>query len=347
MAENNDLDRRIIGLLSKRAGELIGGFKAKAGSPDIFDPGERDAIFRAVEECSAGPLSAEFMKKLYTDLLSFCMDSVMPVRVAYLGPEGTFANIALKEVFGDYAKELPQKTISDVFREVESGSASFGVVPIENSTEGAVTYTMDELLETSLRIISEKYVRISLCLVSLSEDPDKIKKVYSHPQPLGQCKGWLKNNLPNADVQGVDSTSEAARLAMGDPETAAVASHLAAKIYGLNIIESGIEDVRQNFTRFFIMGERDNAPTGEDKTSIVCAVKDSPGALLGLLTPFSSAGINMTRIESRPDKKKMWAYNFFIDFIGHKDDRVVVGALEEMKNETLFLKILGSYPIGS
>jgi chorismate mutase/prephenate dehydratase len=275
------------------------------------------------------------------------MTAVAPVTVAFLGPEGTFTAIAVRDLFGETITPLPQRTIQDVFQQVEADAARYGVVPIENSTEGSVTYTLDELVETSLVIISEKFVRVSYSLLSPDRDLSSVRKIYAHPQTIGQCKGWIRGNLPNAEVVSVDSTSRAAELASKEEGAAAISSGLAAEIYGLNTLATMIEDSRQNYTRFFLLGKKAGRPTGNDKTSVVCAVRDRPGALLKLLKPFSDAGINMTKIESRPDKKKIWEYNFFIDFIGHMDDTVVRKALDRIKSETLFLKILGSYPVGT
>ena len=251
------------------------------------------------------------------------------------------------KIFGESIEPVSQNTIPDVFNEVETGRALFGVVPVENSTEGAITYTLDELLDTDLRIISEKFLRISNFLLSLCNDLKSVKKLYSHPQPIAQCKGWIRNNLPNVEIHRVDSTTQAAEIATWDKFSAAIAPETTASIYNLNILATNIEDSKQNYTRFLVIGNKDNQPSGRDKTSIVCAVKDKPGALYSLLKPFSDSGVNMTRIESRPDKKKMWEYNFFIDFIGHRDDTVAKNVIDQMREKTIFLKILGSYPSGS
>ena len=216
-----------------------------------------------------------------------------------------------------------------MFQQVEAGAARYGVVPIENSTEGSVTYTLDELVETSLVIIVRAVRQDNLQPAVAGPGACRpSERSTTHPQTLGQCKGWIRTNLPNAEVISVDSTSRAAEIASREEGTAAIASGLAAEIYGLNTLATMIEDSRQNYTRFFLLGKKAGRPTGNDKTSIVCAVKDRPGALLALLKPFSDAGINMTKIESRPDKKKMWEYNFFIDFIGHADEAAVRKALE-------------------
>lgn len=339
------LDKRIIELLSKRCNEYIDEMKEKGGDPSsLYSPPARANLFKRIEEGLAPPLSREFIRRVYNELLTLAIDAVKPQQVAYLGPEGTFSHSALLEIFGESVKAEAMKTIHDVFTEVEMGRASFGVVPIENSTEGAVTYTLDELLDTELKIISEKYLRISYSLLSVSDDIKKIKKLYSHPQPLAQCKEWIRTNLPDVEIHHLGSTSLAAEAASWDKLSAAIASDAAARIYKLNVLTSNIEDSRQNYTRFFVIGNTENPPTGKDKTSVICAIKDKPGALYNLLRPLTEAGINMTRIESRPDKKKMWEYNFFIDFIGHTDSTVVKIVIERMKEELIFLKVLGSYP---
>lgn len=349
MASRDDIeriDREIIGLISQRSALYIEELK-KRPAGDLFGAEERSALFDMIVKTNDGPLTADVIKKIYVDILSGAMSAVAPVTVAFLGPEGTFTAIAVRELFGETIMPLPQRTIQDVFQQVEAGAARYGVVPVENSTEGSVTFTLDELVETSLVIKSEQFVRVTYSLLSRDRSMSSVRKIYSHPQTLGQCKGWIRGNLPNAEVISVDSTSRAAEIASREEGTAAISSGLAAEIYGLNTLATMIEDSRQNYTRFFLLGKDPGRPTGNDKTSIVCTVKDRPGALLALLKPFSDAGINMTKIESRPDKKKIWEYNFFIDFKGHAEEAAVRKALELVKAETMFLKILGSYPAGS
>jgi len=339
------LDRRILSLLSERSKRYLEILGERGGAaPDLANM-DRSDIARLVESAYDGPVPGEDLVRLYTELIARTMMLNRALNVAYLGPAGTFTHIALLDIFSEAVNAVPQKTIPDVFNEVERGESDFGVVPVENSSEGAVTYTLDELLDTDLMIVSEKFLRISHSLVSICEDVRKVKKLYSHPQPLGQCKIWLRNYLPQVEVISVNSTSKAAETASWDKFSAAIASDVAARIYKLNVLASGIEDSRNNFTRFLVIGRKDNPATGNDKTSIVCSVKDRPGALYDMLKPFHEAGINMTKIESRPDKKKMWEYNFFIDFMGHRDDSVVKEALERMKESTMFLKVLGSYPV--
>ncbi len=349
MASREDIeriDREIMDLISRRSALYMEELR-KRPAGDLFSAGDRGALFDMIEKFNNGPLSADIIKKIYVDMLSGAMASVAPATVAFLGPEGTFTAIAVRQLFGEAITPLPQRTIQDVFQQVEAGAARYGVVPVENSTEGPVTFTLDELVETSLVIKSEQFVRVTYSLLSRDRSMSSIRKIYSHPQTIGQCKGWIRGNLPNAEVISVDSTSRAAEIVSREEGAAAISSGLAAEIYGLNTLATMIEDSRQNVTRFFLLGREPEPATGNDKTSIVCAVKDRPGALLALLKPFSDAGINMTKIESRPDKKKIWEYNFFIDFMGHTGDETVRQALALVKAETMFLKILGSYPVGS
>lgn len=314
------------------------------GCADIH--GDQSSLREMIDSFSGDAGERTILRKISTLILADAASAASPLSVAFLGPEGTFTSQAVVNFYGDGVTHLPQKTISDVFRAVETGNAACGVVPVENSTEGAVTFTLDELMETDLKIIAEQYMRISMCLLAGKENKGRVIRIYSHPQPVGQCKVWLRRNYPDAEIIVVDSTTRAAESAREDDASAAIAAEIAASLYGLEVLARGIEDSRQNATRFFAIGDRLQKPTGNDKTSIVCAIKDRPAALSRLLEPFSKAGINMTKIESRPDKKKMWEYNFFIDFIGHRDDESVRRTLDEIKDETIFLKILGSYPVG-
>ncbi len=341
----SDLDKQIIDLLSRRFGLLVEHMKkSKSGEGLHFSPSDNREVLESIEKINKGPLSSEFLRKIYNELISYSRNLVDPIKVAFLGPAGTYAHIAMLEIFGESIHEVPVKTIHEVFTEVGMGRAQYAVVPIENSMEGAVTDTLDELLDMENKIVAEKYLRISHSLVSVADDLKKIKKLYSHPQPLGQCKEWLRKNLPNVDIHQVSSTSLAAETASWDKLSAAISSEASARIYKLNVLRKHIEDSKQNFTRFFVIGNKESEPTGDDKTSIICAVRDRSGALYSMLRPFNDAGINMTKIESRPDKKKMWEYNFFIDFIGHKDTTVVKSAMEKMKDDLIFIKVLGSYP---
>lgn len=265
--------------------------------------------------------------------------------VAFLGPEASFSSIAATIIFGDSVRRSPQQVIHDVFSSVENNESDFGVVPIENSAEGSVIATLDELIRTNLNIIAEREMRISLCLMSQSGDFGKIKRLYSHPHAIGQCREWIAANLANAELINVASTTMAAAYASNDIEAAALASAPASSLYNLKIIAETVEDFHDNYTRFFVMSKTLTIPTNNDKTSIVCTVKDKPAALLSLLKPFADYGINMKKIESRPNRKKMWEYNFFIDFLGHRDDESVKKALRDMSEEAVFFKILGSYAV--
>lgn len=339
-----ELDRKIVELLAERCRLHVEELKNLPPGEALYSAARAKELSSFLETLDTDPLSPELIKKIFGELTAFSLGTVKPPSVAYLGPEGTFTHSAMLEVFGSSAAGIPVRSIHDVFVEVETGRADYGVVPVENSTEGAVTYTLDELMDTELKITAEKYLRVSYSLVSVAKDMKSIKKLYSHPQSFGQCKEWIRKNLPNVEMHNVSSTSLAAETASWDKFSAAVTSHASAQIYGLNVLATNIEDSRQNYTRFFVIGERDNPPSDGDKTSIICAVRDKPGALFDLLSPFNEAGINMTKIESRPDKKKMWEYNFFIDFIGHRDNTIVRNAVEKMKENLIFLKILGSYP---
>lgn len=340
-----DLDKEIISLISERSRLYIKGIRGRDRISDgLYNPMDKKEIYDLIKKVNDGPLPSDILKKIYNELISSSVKLIEPLRVACLGPDGTFSHIALLEIFGESIEVIFCNTIPDAFQEVEAGRAEFGVVPVENSSEGAVTYTLDELLETELRIVSEEFLRVSLCFLSPCKEISKIKRIYSHPQPLAQSKKWIKQSLPDAEIHQLNSTTLSAEYASKDKFSAAIASDLTAKIYKLNILAANIEDSRQNYTRFFVIGRKENACTGKDKTSIVCGVKDKPGALYSMLKPFSDAGINMTKIESRPDKKKIWAYNFFIDFIGHKDDTKVKGAIDKLREQAMFLKILGSYP---
>ena len=344
MSKTGDINKNLIELISKRAAICVDEIKKASNTAEKYFPHDLTEIDGIISEYNKGPLSNKVIKKIFVEML---MESAMLAKqrnVAFLGPAGSFSNMALSEIFGDSTVPVPCKTITDVFRSVESGDCDLGVVPVENSSEGAVTYTLDELLETELLVSAEHYLKINFSLVSKKTELAQVKKIYTFSQPLGQCKNWIKANLPNAEIILVDSTSSAAIAASNDTDSAAISSPAAAGIYNLNIIANGIEDSRQNYTRFFVIGRLKNSQSKKDKTSIAFALRDVPGALLEILKPFHKAGINMTKIESRPDKKKIWEYIFFIDISGHCENPIVKKALDKMKKEAVFLKIFGSYP---
>jgi chorismate mutase/prephenate dehydratase len=268
-----------------------------------------------------------------------------PQKVAYLGPRATFTHLACIQKFGNSAQYLPVSSNKDVFNEVERGRVHFGIVPIENSTEGVVNHTLDMFVDSNLVIYGEVLQEVSHHLLSKTGSIDDITTIYSHPHAIAQCRNWLENNLPKMAVSDVPSTARAAELCADDPSAAAIASELAAELYGLKVVRSRIEDNINNFTRFLVLSQRPPERTGKDKTSIMLSVKDKVGALYDLLRPFASYGINMTKIESRPSRRKAWEYIFFVDIEGHVEEDRVKKAVEEIKGRCLFLKILGSYPI--
>ncbi len=290
------------------------------------------------------PFPEKSIKLIFQEIKSACENALKPKKIAYLGPEATFTHMAAKTKFGESAEYLPTKGIGDVFSHVETGRADYGVVPVENTSEGMVNYTLDRILDSELHIIGEIILRISHFFLSKEKSLKNIKKVYSHPQALAQCRLWIERNLPHAEIIETKSTGEAAQMASLEKETGAIGSRLASSIYNLDILEEHIEDSAQNYTRFLIIGKEKIARTGNDKTSIALAIKDKVGALFELMKPFAENKVNMNKIESRPSKQKPWDYVFFIDFDGHIEDKNVKKVLESLEDLTTFLRVLGSYP---
>ena len=267
--------------------------------------------------------------------------------VAFLGPLATFSHMACIQHFGGSVRLLPENTIQDVFEAVEREKTDYGVVPVENSTEGPVSLTLDRLIPSEAKICAEIMTKISHDLLSLRGSAGEVQRIYSHPQALSQCREWLRENFPDVRLEEVGSTAKAAQMAAGDPQAAAIASSLAAPLYGLKVIASQIEDQMNNSTRFLVLGRREAMRTGRDKTSVLFIVSHAPGTLFRVLQVFYEKGINLTKIESRPNKGKPWEYIFFIDFEGHATDPQVAQALHDVKEHVLFVKLLGSYPQGS
>ncbi|HKK23355.1 MAG TPA: prephenate dehydratase, partial [Pseudohaliea sp.] len=301
-------------------------------------------VLRRIRSANTGPLPDADVARLFREIMSSCRALQQPLRVAFLGPEGTFTEEAAIRHFGHGMSMQPLDGIDSVFREVEAGNADYGVVPVENSTEGVVTHTLDRFLSSPLQIVGEVALAVRHNLASQAESPDQVSIVYSHQQGLAQCRLWLDRNLPRAERIAVASTAEAARLAGEQPEAAAVASDAAAERYGLNVLAAGIQDGVANTTRFLVLGRQSPPSSGADKTSIVVSRTNKPGGLAGLLAPLARYGINMTRIESRPSRQGMWDYVFFIDLMGHADDPAVRRALDEMQQLASLLTVLGSYP---
>ncbi|MGB8711555.1 MAG: prephenate dehydratase [Onishia taeanensis] len=344
------LDGEILRLISERAQCAGQVAKVKTDSdPDaVFYRPEREAqVLRRIMSLNQGPLDAEEMARLFREIMSACLALEKPVKVAYLGPEGTFTQQAALKHFGESAVSLPMAAIDEVFREVEAGAVNYGVVPVENSTEGVVNHTLDSFMDSSMRICGEVVLRIHHhLLVSSNTRRDKVSRVYSHPQSFAQCRKWLDAHYPHAERVPVSSNAEAAKLVKTEWHSAAIAGDMAAKLYGLEKIAETIEDRPDNSTRFLIIGNQDVPSSGEDKTSIVVAMRNQPGALHDLLEPFHRHQIDLTRLETRPSRTGVWNYVFFIDFHGHRDDTQVAAMLEEVQLRCAELKVLGSYPVG-
>lgn len=337
-------DKKIVELLNKRAKAAleIGKIK-KVSSSNIYAPAREKQVLDNVINNNNGPLCNKDIKKIYTEIMSSCRALERKLKVAYLGPKATFTHQAAIKSFGSDIDFISCKMLSDVIDEVETGRANFAVVPVENSTEGSVNATLDKLVNTDLKVVNEINMKISHFLVSKSKI-ENVKVIYSHQQALAQCNHWIKNNLPNVEIFPVSSTAQAAKLAMANKNSAAITSEMASQMYGLNIIASNIQDTKANRTRFFILGNSGTKKTGKDKTSIVFTIKDKVNVLYNILSIFSKNKINLTKIESRPTKKVIWQYIFFIDFDGHIDDKKIANAIKEIKQHCVFLKVLGSYP---
>lgn len=307
---------------------------------------EREAqVLRNVIERNGGPLSGDTVAHIFREIMSACLALEKPMEVAYLGPEGTFTQAAAFKHFGHAVVCLPQATIDSVFDQVESGQCQYGVVPVENSTEGMVTHTLDNFRQSPLRICGEVELRIQLhLLANAGAESSGIKKICAHQQALAQAKNWLDNNWPNVEREAVASNAVAARLAHEDSSVAAVAGDIAAEEYGLMKLADNIEDLANNTTRFLVIGNESVPPSGDDKTSLIVEAKNKPGALFALLEPFKVHGISLTRIDTRPSLTDTWSYAFFIEFEGHQEDKVIREILGDLEEHSRVLKVLGSYP---
>ena len=308
---------------------------------------EREAqVLRRIKERNPGPLGAETVALIFREIMSACLALERPITVAYLGPRGTFSERAALKHFGLAAAAVPTASIDEVFREVESGAADFGVVPVENSTEGAVGRSLDLMPQTAMKVCGEVVVRIHHNLMSRDgkADPAKIRRVFSHGQSLAQCHEWLNTHMPDAERVAVASNAEAARRAAEEEGSAAVAGEMAASHYGLTILAANIEDEPNNTTRFLILGDYQPGPSGRDKTSLILSARNRAGAVYEMLTPFATRGVSMTKFESRPSKVALWEYLFFADIAGHVRDEEIRECLDDLRRKTSFLKILGSYP---
>jgi len=336
------LDRRLVKVLSARARLALQVRGLKSGA--AYRPEREAQVVRGVLGENRGPLTDAALARLMTEVMSACRALEETLTVAYLGPAGTFSQEAALKHFGGFAGLTPCASIDEVFRQVESGGAGYGVVPVENSTEGAIGRTLDLLLSTPARICGEVMLPVRQCLMSRQRSLAGIRKVYSHTQSLAQCQHWLARSLPHAERVAVVSNAEAARLAAREARAAAIGPRTAAALYRLRLLARNIEDEPRNTTRFLVLARHDTAPSGRDKTSMVMSTRNVPGAVHALLTPLAANSVSMTRLESRPSRTGLWEYVFFVDIEGHQQDANVARALAALKRRASLLKVLGSYP---
>ncbi|ARU57509.1 chorismate mutase [Oleiphilus messinensis] len=350
--EIDRLDREIQKLINQRAAcaQQVAHVKMAAQGEEnaVFYRPEREAqVLRAIKDRNEGPLGAEEMARLFREIMSACLALEKPMHIAFLGPEGTFTQAAALKHFGHSVVSVPLGAIDEVFREVESGAAHYGVVPIENSTEGMVNHTLDMFMESPNKICGEVQLRIHHhLLVGAGTQPDTITKIYSHQQSFAQCRQWLDSHWRKVERITVNSNAEAARRARDEVGAAAIAGDMAAELYGLSRVAKNIEDRPDNTTRFLIISKQDVPPSGQDKTSVLVSMRNQPGALYHLLEPFHKHNISLTRIETRPSPNGTWAYVFYIDFEGHVSEDRIQNVLKDIEVEAVELKHLGSYPVG-
>ena len=341
------LDSELLILFNKRAGlaKDVATVKLSEGEVvDFYRPDREATVLKRVKENNPGPLKDEHVARIYRELMSSCLALEKPLTIAFLGPSGTFTQEAALKHFGHAVNTLETATIADIFYNVENGMAHYGVVPVENSTEGVITHTLDTFMSSPLQICGEVELRIHHHLLSNGGSLETVKRVYSHQQSLGQCRQWLLTNLPGVEAISVNSNAEAARLASEETGAAAIAGEVAADIYQLDKLANHIEDESHNTTRFLVIGKQEVPSSGEDKTSILVSTKNIAGALQSVLAPFAYEGISLNKIESRPSRQGAWEYVFFIDIDGHQDDENVAKVLQELKPNVNHLKVLGSYP---
>jgi len=340
------IDQQIEALINRRVlcALEIAKVKSEHAEPSFYRPEREAQVLRRILQRNKGPLPDADMARLFREIMSVTLAREQPMVIAVLGPEGTFTQSAALKQFGYAARIQLAPTISDVFRMVETEESELGVVPVENSTEGIVTDTLDSLMETSLKICGEVELRIHHQLMSMATGRAQVREVLAHSQTMAQCRHWIDNHLPQATVTAVSSNAEAARRAAADPALAAIASESAAGTYGLQILDANIEDDPANTTRFVVIGRLAAGVSGQDKTSLLLSGRNRPGALLHLLEPLARHGVSMSRIESRPSPRALWEYVFFIDVEGHQDDEPLGAALEELTRESAAMKVLGSYP---
>ena len=344
----DDLDTEILTLLNRRAEVALGIREHKKENfVGVYDPKRENEIEKKLRRLNTGPLSDDSILGVYREIISACRALQYPLRVSYLGPEGSFTHQAAYNEFGGSAELVAAGSFDEIFEEVETGRASVGVVPVENSSEGSVGTVLDLLSASSLAVSAELFEKINHFLLSKSDKLSGVRVVASHPQALAQSKKWISKKLPDAKLRETSSTAEAARLASRSKNIGAVAGLHSASIYKLNVLGKNIADSKRNTTRFFVIGRHMSPPSGDDRTSIVFSLKDKPGELQKVFfQPFAEAGVNLTKIESRPSKENPWEYLFFVDFKGHRDEKPVEKLLAKLAGNSIYLKVLGSYPVG-
>ena len=344
----DEIDALIQKLISERAAVAreVGVAKGFSRSSEYYRPEREARVLREVVRRNQGPLGDAEMVRVFREIMSACLAQEEPLKVAFLGPEGTFTQSAVLKQFGHSVRALSLRTIDEVFQEVEGGIADFGVVPVENSSEGTVTHTLDMFLSSPLKICGEVELRIHQHLMGKMDNMRKVERVCSHPQSLAQCRAWLAQSLPKVETIPVSSNAAAARRARDEEGTAAIAGDVAAEVYGLKIVIPNIEDHADNTTRFLVIGRKLFPSSGEDKTSLLISSAGTRGAgvLHNLLDPLARGGISMTRIESRPSRRRKWDYVFFVDIEGHAEDDHVRQALEQVESHASLFRVLGSYP---
>jgi chorismate mutase/prephenate dehydratase len=346
----NEIDERLQTLINDRAkiAQQVGVAKGDlASAVDYYRPEREAEVLRKVLDRNDGPMRDEEMLRLFREIMSACLAQQEPLKIGFLGPEGTFTQTAVHKHFGHSVRALPFHTIDETFQEVECGAADFGVVPIENSTEGSVNNTLDMFLTSPLKIAGEIELKIEQHLMSKNKGLDKIERICAHEQSLAQCRGWIRENLPHAELIGMSSNAAGARRARDEEGTAAIGPDVAADVYELEILVNNIEDRPDNATRFLVIGRNLLAPSGDDKTTLLLSTSDTAGGagvLHSLLQPLATHGVSMTRIESRPSRRKKWDYVFFIDVEGHAEESPVADALAELEKSASLFKVLGAYP---
>lgn len=340
------IDERLLALLNRRARLAIEVGRCKSDSGrSLYAPEREKRILERLGRLNRGPLKSDGIRTIFREIMSSCLALEKPLQIAFLGPPGTFSEQAARDQFGSRAELLPFGSIDAVFDEVERGRTDYGVVPVENSTEGVVAQTLDRFVASPLTIMAEVLLRIEHCLLSREARPRLLRRIVSHPQSLAQCRGWLAQHYPGVPTAEVGSNAVAAALAAREPRTAAIAGRSAAARYGLRIVAAGIQDQPNNFTRFVVIGRDSRSdPTGDDKTSVLFSVPHQPGALHQVLQPFARHRINLTTIESRPLKGRPWEYVFFLDLSGHTAEPSMTKALAALRRRARFFKVLGSYP---